>query len=142
MKKQVYGKDLNIGKKECSHCGHAFELTAENFHRNIDAKDGFDHRCKTCALAYKKEHYMNNKERLQDERKKYYHRKQREKLHMEATAEKIREHAQKISEFENFTKYFGIDELIMFEHILYHNIMVKLKNLPVEIGRASCRERV
>ena len=44
--------------KRCAHCGET-KLTSE-FHKNHGQKDGFDHRCKTCASKVNKSKNAKN----------------------------------------------------------------------------------
>jgi hypothetical protein len=67
--------------KKCSKCEEV--KSYEFFSKNKAHKDGFQYQCKICFKVQKKEHYKNNKERLNKLTKQYY----------QNNKEKIKKHA-------------------------------------------------
>lgn len=49
--------------KECSTCRGPFPATTDFFYRKNNTKDGLSYDCKTCASAYGKKWYRDNKTR-------------------------------------------------------------------------------
>lgn len=55
--------------KTCNKCGEAKPY--DSFYRSKQIRDGFDNTCKACKSSLAKEHYLNNKDRI-DARNKAY----------------------------------------------------------------------
>lgn len=125
MRKIVRGIDTTNEKKTCSHCGKNFDLTVENFHRNGGAPDGFDHRCKECALEYRREHYILNKESIAEYKKEHYKKMKKEAEEKKALINDIKEYAKTMidADFEDI----DFDTLINIEYDLYYNIIDKIE---------------
>lgn len=55
--------------KRCSKCG--FEKDIMDFYRSKATKDGYQSRCKKCALKHRKEYYEKNKDKIREYWGKY-----------------------------------------------------------------------
>lgn len=56
--------------KKCTKCNK--KLSLSSFHRNKRNKDGRTEWCKLCKAKYAKKHWVENKKRLQKQRRKHY----------------------------------------------------------------------
>lgn len=85
---------LPLGQKRCTACKNVFPASAEFFHLNKKAKDGFAERCKQCRVSYSKRYYQEHK----DDRKVYnaqYHALHREE-NKDRCAKYNKEHSEEI----------------------------------------------
>lgn len=58
--------------KRCCTCKIEFPATPEYFHKKRSAKDGLVAKCKTCAIAYAKQHYQKDSTAIRIRRKERY----------------------------------------------------------------------
>src|SRR5712675_1175424 len=62
----------NTPRKQCTGpCGQVYDATPEFFYRDKTRKDMLQVMCKECMIEYKKEHYKNNKEKINKKSKAY-----------------------------------------------------------------------
>jgi hypothetical protein len=74
------------GKRRCSNCKKLLEVNFDNFTRNKKMKDGFNSRCRKCALKFNRLAAAKNPEKYLEYNKKY--RRQRFELIQKLKSEK------------------------------------------------------
>lgn len=80
--------------KQCKKCNNDLEISADNFYRDQNSKDGFRNKCKDCEKKEKKQYYQENI----DKRREY----------IEANKEKIRQKTKKYkSEHKDLQKKYN-----------------------------------
>lgn len=64
--------------KTCTKCGQIYPATAEYFHRHKGSYDGLAQRCKSCRIEDNNKFKADNREKVKQSNRDYYHRNKAE----------------------------------------------------------------
>lgn len=63
---------MNYNTKQCDKCGEIKFLSADNYHKKKDNKDGFRNTCKICRKTIQYRYYQNNKNTLVENKREHF----------------------------------------------------------------------